>query len=781
MPCAAVQRPRRRMWKAASHRCCGIGRCCGRNGAFVAAARRARPSHPAAATLPQRSEAMEAASAGPATERGAARILPGDGRTQRARSGESPRACRRSRARRPGNAQRRTRGPARHRRPAAAARRALAGWSEGVLFLAAERGAAPDLAEAAAAGARPPRGRIGPEGGLRASRTLTPPAPAHFVVPAALGLRDPPRPDRRRRRAGRPDGSSRRLETRAGADCHARPENARAPPRMSSPGEADPNSHHPCARLRCLVRRRRQPPAPVAHRHRAREARLPPAGSFPPTRPGPRSLRLCSKALAKRGRSRSSIWAADRPQRGGASTSLGNRGQLELSGAPLPDLHATRAELAEHFAEVRAVAELWASASPLSDPIRLPVARRCRGCRRRAGRHHARLDAAGGALWPRHDAAHLHRAGPDFESESDMAEKFRLSSRCSRWPLPCSPPVLLAGRPSGYLSLRARAWTGTDAARTGIPACVFEPGFGFERYAEFVLDVPMYFVMREGRLRDATGATFRDFLAGRHPKLAGVAPTIGDFADHVTTVFTDVRLKRYLEMRGSDAGDARMLLAEPALWVGLLWPTTRRRRRRPRWCATGERRKWRPCAPRCRGWPWPPASAAARCRRSAREVVAIARTGCAPAAWGKNLSRPAGRDCRRPASPRPNAGCSGLEREWGGDVRPALAAAAVVLGAGVKSRAGQEPCWHALLSGAAVAVAGLACLPRRGDGLATPPPCRGRRAPASRRCSGGVSGRSFAGNRPSEANLCPATPNGVRKRMRLATFADAWRGPRLGA
>jgi glutamate--cysteine ligase len=127
----------------------------------------------------------------------------------------------------------------------------------------------------------------------------------------------------------------------------------------------------------------------------------------------------------------------------------------------------------------------------------------------------------------------------------------------------------LEGRPSGCLSLRGRVWTDTDPDRTGIPAVAFEDGFGFERFADYVLDVPMYFIMRDGKYIDAAGIPFRAFMEGR--ALEGHRATMGDFADHVTTVFTDVRLKRFLEMRGADAGNAGMLMAKPALWTGLLY------------------------------------------------------------------------------------------------------------------------------------------------------------------------------------------------------------------
>jgi glutamate--cysteine ligase len=160
----------------------------------------------------------------------------------------------------------------------------------------------------------------------------------------------------------------------------------------------------------------------------------------------------------------------------------------------------------------------------------------------------------------------------DYASEADMVRKFRVSLALQ--------PVATAlfanspfkeGKPNGFLSYRSHVWTDTDPDRTGILPFVFEPGMGFERYVDYLLDVPMYFVFREGRYLDASGQSFRDFLKGRLPALPGEIPTTGDFADHVTTVFPEVRLKRYLEMRGADGGPWKRLCALPALWVGLLY------------------------------------------------------------------------------------------------------------------------------------------------------------------------------------------------------------------
>jgi len=399
--------------------------------------------------------------------------------------------------------------------------------------------------------------------------------------------------------------------------------------------------------------------------------------SPPPYEPG--GIRALLEALAERGWQ--PILDSGRPiglKRGGASISLEPGGQLELSGAPLPDLHATRAELAEHFAEVRAVAEPlgigFASLGfhPLARREDMPWMPKARYAIMRGWM--PQVGALGLDMMLRTCTVQVNL---DFESEADMAEKFRLSLALQpvATALFANAPFL-EGRPSGYLSLRARAWTDTDAARTGIPACVFEPGFGFERYAEFVLDVPMYFVMREGRLHDATGATFRDFLAGRHPKLAGVAPTIGDFADHVTTVFTDVRLKRYLEMRGSDAGDARMLLAEPALWVGLLYDDAAQK------AAAALVRDWRVEEVAALRAEVPRLALAARFRGRplqaiAREVVAIAREGLRARGLGEESYLDPLAEIAETGITQAERWLQRVEREWGGDVRPVLAAAAV--------------------------------------------------------------------------------------------------------
>jgi glutamate--cysteine ligase len=160
----------------------------------------------------------------------------------------------------------------------------------------------------------------------------------------------------------------------------------------------------------------------------------------------------------------------------------------------------------------------------------------------------------------------------DFASEADMVKKFRVSLALQ--------PIVTAlfanspfteGKPNGFQSYRSHIWTDTDSDRSGDLPFVFQEGFGFQQYVDYALDVPMYFVYRDGKYIDASGQSFRDFLQGKLPALPGELPLMTDWADHLTTLFPEVRLKRYLEMRGADGGPWRGLCALPALWVGLLY------------------------------------------------------------------------------------------------------------------------------------------------------------------------------------------------------------------
>jgi glutamate--cysteine ligase len=260
--------------------------------------------------------------------------------------------------------------------------------------------------------------------------------------------------------------------------------------------------------------------------------------------------------------------------RDGSSIAVEPAGQLELSGGMLETLHETAAELAAHLEEVRAVGKqlglgfLPVGFHPAATRAEMPWMPKGRYAIMRA--YMPKVGTLGLDMMTRTCTVQVNL---DFASEPDMVRKLRVSLALQ--PLATAlfaNSPFTEGRPNGFLSYRAQVWTDTDNARSGIPAVMFEDGFGFERYADWVVDeVPMYFVYRKGRYIDVAGRRFADFMARRIPELAGVTPTVGDFADHTTTIFTDVRLKRFLEMRGADSGRPEMMLAQSALWVGLLY------------------------------------------------------------------------------------------------------------------------------------------------------------------------------------------------------------------
>ena len=160
----------------------------------------------------------------------------------------------------------------------------------------------------------------------------------------------------------------------------------------------------------------------------------------------------------------------------------------------------------------------------------------------------------------------------DFGSEADMVQKLRvaLALQPVATALFANSPFF-EGKPNGHKSWRSRVWRDLDAARTGMLPWVFEDGMGFERWVEYALDVPMYFVYRDGKYIDALGQSFRDFLKGKLPALPGEMPTLSDWADHLTTAFPEARIKKFIEMRGADGGPWRRLCALPAFWVGLTY------------------------------------------------------------------------------------------------------------------------------------------------------------------------------------------------------------------
>lgn len=256
-----------------------------------------------------------------------------------------------------------------------------------------------------------------------------------------------------------------------------------------------------------------------------------------------------------------------------ASVSLEPAGQLELSGAPLETIHQTCCEVDAHLREVRSVAEelglgflgmgfqpKW----PRADMPWMP-----KGRYRIMREYMPKRGSLGLDMMTRTCTV---QTNLDYSSEADMVKKFRVSLALQ--------PIATAlfadspfteGKPNGYLSFRSNVWSDTDPDRTGMLGFVFDDDFSFERYVDYLLDVPMYFVYRDGKYIDASGKSFRDFMAGKLSVLPGEKPLMKDFADHLTTAFPEVRLKKYLEMRGADGGPWNRLCALPAYWVGLLY------------------------------------------------------------------------------------------------------------------------------------------------------------------------------------------------------------------
>lgn len=255
------------------------------------------------------------------------------------------------------------------------------------------------------------------------------------------------------------------------------------------------------------------------------------------------------------------------------SITLEPGGQLELSGGLLDNLHQTCREVNDHLAQVRAVAEplgigflgMGFHPSARRDEIEwMPKARYVI-----MRNYMPKVGTLGQDMMKRTCTVQVNL---DFSSEADMVAKFRASLALQpiATALFANSPFV-EGKPSGFLSYRSHVWTDTDPDRTGMLPWVFESGMGFERYVDWMLDVPMYFVRRNGRYIDVAGRSFRDFLAGKLPGLEGEFPTLSDWEDHLTTAFPEVRLKRFLEMRGADGGPWRRLCALPAFWVGLLY------------------------------------------------------------------------------------------------------------------------------------------------------------------------------------------------------------------
>jgi glutamate--cysteine ligase len=257
----------------------------------------------------------------------------------------------------------------------------------------------------------------------------------------------------------------------------------------------------------------------------------------------------------------------------GGSISLEPGGQFELSGAPLEDLHQSCEETTRHLEQAREAADplgvgfLGLGFSPkwrLDETPRMPKGRYqiMSGYMPRMGDHGLDMMYRTCTV----------QTNLDFSDEADMVKKLRVALALQ----PAATAIFANspftnGKPNGFLSFRAEAWRDVDPDRTGLLPFAFESGMGFERYVDYALDVPMYFVYRDGVYIDVSGSSFRDFLAGKLAQLPRALPTMDDWVNHLSTIFPEARLKRYLEMRGADAGSRQRLCALPALWTGLFY------------------------------------------------------------------------------------------------------------------------------------------------------------------------------------------------------------------
>src|SRR6056297_285037 len=257
----------------------------------------------------------------------------------------------------------------------------------------------------------------------------------------------------------------------------------------------------------------------------------------------------------------------------GANVSLEPGGQLELSGAPLETIHETCDEVNAHLRDVKDIADkvgvgfIGLGAAPVWEHEAMP--RMPKGRYKLMTDYMDRVGTMGKSMMYRTCTVQVNL---DFGSEADMVQKLRvaLALQPVATALFANSPFL-DGKPNGHKSWRARVWRDLDPDRTGMLPFVFDPGFGFEAWAEYALDVPMYFVYRDGRYIDALGQSFRDFLEGRLPALPGEKPLMSDWADHRTFIFPEARIKKFIEMRGADGGPWRRLCALPAFWVGLMY------------------------------------------------------------------------------------------------------------------------------------------------------------------------------------------------------------------
>ncbi|GAB5447784.1 glutamate--cysteine ligase [Gymnodinialimonas sp.] len=260
-------------------------------------------------------------------------------------------------------------------------------------------------------------------------------------------------------------------------------------------------------------------------------------------------------------------------EKDGANVSLEPGGQLELSGAPLETVHQTCDEVNDHLRQVREVADMIGvdfiglGAAPIWRHEDMPLMPK--GRYKLMDGYMQKVGTMGRTMMRRTCTVQVNL---DFESEADMVQKMRVAVALQpvATALFANSPFL-DGNPNGHKSWRSRVWRDLDPARTGTVPFIFEDGFGFDAWVEYALDVPMYFVYRDGAYVDALGQSFRDFLKGELPALPGEKPTLSDWADHLTTLFPEARVKKFIEMRGADGGPWRRLCALPAFWVGLTY------------------------------------------------------------------------------------------------------------------------------------------------------------------------------------------------------------------
>ena len=260
-------------------------------------------------------------------------------------------------------------------------------------------------------------------------------------------------------------------------------------------------------------------------------------------------------------------------QKDGANVSLEPGGALELSGAPLETIHETCDEVNAHLKEVMDISKeigvgfIGLGAAPTWTHDEMPLMPK--GRYKLMDAYMGKVGTMGRSMMRRTACVQVNL---DYGSEADMVQKLRVAIALQ--------PVAVAlfanspffeGQVNGHKSWRSRVWRDTDNARAGMVPFIFEDGFGFERWVDYALDVPMYFVYRDGQYIDALGQSFRDFLDGRLPALPGETPQLSDWADHLTTAFPEARIKKYIEMRGADGGPWRRLCALPAFWVGLMY------------------------------------------------------------------------------------------------------------------------------------------------------------------------------------------------------------------